>query len=120
MAKSYHHFSKAELDYIRANYGKYNHRQIAETLGRSSSAVFYRIKQMGLPLIHARDDDPVPDAMPMSEADIVLDWDQSADKSLQIRILAELNCVTQKKIKSILQKHGRKIPTKRAKATIKK
>ena len=56
----------------------------------------------------------------MSVADIVLDWDQSADKSLQIRILAELNCVTQKKIMSILQKHGRQIPTKRAKATIKK
>lgn len=120
MSKAFRHFSQAELDYIRATYGRYTARQIASALGRSSSAVFYRIKQMGLPPMHQSPDDPVPETMPMSEADIVLDWDQSADKSLQIRILAELNCVTQKKIKSILQKHGRQIPTKRAKATIKK
>lgn len=120
MSKAFRHFSQAELDYIRATYGRYNHRQIAETLGRSPSSVFYRIKKMGLPLLRNMDDDPVPETMPMSEADIVLDWDQSADKALQIRILAELNCVTQKKIKSILQKHGREIPKKRAKATIKK
>ena len=43
MSKSFRHFSQAELDYIRATYGRYNHRQIAETLGRSPSSVFYRI-----------------------------------------------------------------------------
>lgn len=120
MSKPHRYFSQAELDYIRANYGRYSHYQIAETLGRSPSSVFYRIKKWGLPLLRKMDDDPVTDTMPMSEADIVLDWRQAADKSLQIRILAELNCTTQKKIKSILQKHGCEIPTKRAKATIKK
>lgn len=75
---------------------------------------------MGLAPMRDKHKDPIPDTMPMSEADIVLEWDQAANKPLQIRILADLNCVTQKKIKSILQKHGRKIPKTRAKQTIPK
>lgn len=116
----YRHFTTQELQYIRENYGRLNHYVVAENLGRSPSSVLYHIQKMGLAPMRDKHKDPIPDTMPMSEADIVLEWDQAANKPLQIRILADLNCVTQKKIKSILQKHGRKIPKTRAKQTIPK
>jgi hypothetical protein len=116
----YRHFTTQELQYIRENYGRLNHYGVAENLGRSPSSVLYHVKKMGLAPMRDKHKDPIPDTMPMSEADIVLEWDQAANKPLQIRILADLNCVTQKKIKSILQKHGREIPKTRAKQTIPK
>ena len=113
-------FTYGEELFILSRHQTMSVKDIALQLNRQPNSVRVHMLKMGLPTQRKTFGDPVPPQLPMSEADIVLDWKQSADKSLQIRILAELNCTTQKKIKSILKKHGCEIPTKRAKATIKK
>lgn len=120
MHKPHRIFTPAEERFILDRYESMSVKDIAIQLNRQPNSVRAHMLKMGLPTQRKTFGDPVPPQLPMSEADIVLDWKQSADKPLQIRILADLNCTTQKKIKSILKKHGCEIPTKRAKATIRK
>ena len=120
MHKPHRAFTYSEEQFILSRYQTMSVKDIAIKLGRQPNSVRVHMLKMGLPTQRKTREDPAPKQLPMSEADIVLDWKQSADKPLQIRILAALNCTTQRNIKSILKKHGCEIPTKRAKATIKK
>ena len=111
-------FSAREDTFIIENYGYMELIRMSEAMDRTTQAIARRAAYLGIhkPTVVER----TTEELPMSPADIVIEFSQAKNKPVQIGILADLNDTTKKHIRKILKENGCKLPTTRAKRTIPK